>query len=70
MLHPTPIPNTGRGANIRRSVRRAANMNDEAELTIAAVEPEADGIFSRTAIEVIDEQGLYLLSHDSSMTSR
>ncbi len=42
----------------------------EVDLILRAVEPEADGILGLTAVEVIDEQGLYLLSHDSSKTSR
>jgi len=42
----------------------------QVDLILRAVEPEADGTLSFTAVEVIDEQGLYLLSHDSSITSR
>src|SRR5689334_1820463 len=42
----------------------------QVDLILRAVELEADGTLSRTAIKIIDEQGLYLLSHNSSITSR
>jgi hypothetical protein len=36
----------------------------QVDLILRAVQAETDGTFSVTAVKVIDEQGLYLLSHD------
>jgi hypothetical protein len=38
----------------------------QVDLILGAVQPEADGTFGGAAVEVIDEQGLDLLSHGSS----
>src|SRR5207249_851505 len=35
----------------------------QVDLILGAVQPEADGTLGDAAVEVIDEQGLYLLSH-------
>jgi hypothetical protein len=37
------------------------------DLVLCAVQPEADGTFGVTAVKVIDEQGLYFLSHGRSI---
>jgi hypothetical protein len=36
----------------------------QADLVPGAVRPDADGAFDLAAIKVIDQQDLYLLSHD------
>jgi hypothetical protein len=38
------------------------------DLVLGAVQSEADSVFSLTAIEIIDEQGLYLLGHGFSIS--
>jgi hypothetical protein len=38
-------------------------LSVQVNLILAAVQPEPDGAFGLAAIEVVDEQGLYLLSH-------
>jgi hypothetical protein len=40
----------------------------QVDLMLRAVEPEADGALGLAAVEVIDEQGLRLLSPGSSIT--
>jgi hypothetical protein len=41
----------------------------QVDLILGAVQPEPDRAFSLAAIEVVDEQGLYLLSHRYSISS-
>jgi len=35
----------------------------QVDLILGAIQPEADSPFGLAAIEVVDEQGLYLLGH-------
>ena len=47
----------------QRIPQRLGMLGVQVDLVIGAVQTEADSSFSLTAIKVIDEQGLYLLSH-------
>jgi hypothetical protein len=42
----------------------------QVDLILGAVQPEPDGALGGAAVEVIDEQGLYLLSHGRPGSSR
>src|SRR5579864_2931647 len=42
-------------------------LSVQVDLVLCAVQPEPDGSFGSTAVNVIDEQGLYLLSHGRSI---
>jgi hypothetical protein len=39
----------------------------QVDLILRAIQPEADRTFSGAAVDVIDEQGLYLLGHGCSI---
>jgi hypothetical protein len=41
----------------------------QVDLVFRAVQAETDGSFGGTAVKVIDEQGLYLLSHERPVLS-
>jgi hypothetical protein len=50
--------------------QRLGMLGVQVDLVLGAVQTEADSAFSLTAIEVIDEQDLYLLGHRFSIFSR
>jgi hypothetical protein len=41
----------------------------QVDLILGAVQPEPDRAFGLAAIEVVDEQGLYLMGHRCSISS-
>ncbi len=43
-------------------------LGAQVDLILGVVQCEADGTFGLTAIKVVDEQGLYLLSHRCSIS--
>ena len=51
----------------QRIPQRLGMLGVQVDLVFGAVQAEADSAFSLTAIEVIDEQGLYLLGHRFSI---
>jgi hypothetical protein len=56
---------TPRGVNIpgQRLPQRLGVLCVQVDLVLGAIEGKADGSLCLTSIDVIDEQGLYLLSH-------
>ena len=59
-----------RGLHIARQrvSQRLGMLGVQVDLVVGAVQAEADGAVSLTAVEVIDEQGLYLLGHRFSIS--
>src|SRR6266566_3343881 len=56
----------------QRIPQRLSVLSVQVDLILGAIQPEADSALSLAAIEVVDEQGLYLLHHRcflSSLTS-
>src|SRR2546429_5706579 len=56
----------------QRIPQRLSVLSVQVDLILGAIQPEADSALSLAAIEVVDEQGLYLLRHRcflSSLTS-
>src|SRR6266568_1311094 len=74
---PTPAPGRPSGASScppgsshitrQRGPQRLGMFRAQVDLVLRTVQPEPDSTFSLTAIKVIDEQGLYLLSHGCSV---
>jgi hypothetical protein len=60
---PTSSPHIAR----QRVSQRFGMLRAQVNLIFRAVQPEADGTFSVTAVKVIDEHGLYLLGHGCSI---
>jgi len=59
-----PPPARRAAATQRASVSRSARHADgQVDLGPGAARPEADGAFALTAVKVIDQQNVYLLSH-------
>ena len=52
------------------SPQRPGLPGGQVDLEPGAVQPEADGAFGLTAIKVIDQQSLYLLSQATAVLSR
>ena len=59
-----PPPGPPRRPHIARQrvPQRLGVLSGQVDLILGAVQPEADSTFSLAAIQVIDEQDLYLLS--------
>src|SRR5580704_14494154 len=72
---PRTAPGPPRGLYIARQriPQRLGMLGGQVDLILGAVQPEADRAVSRAAIQVIDQQNLYLLGHRcflSSLTSQ
>ena len=51
----------------QRIPQRLGMLGVQVDLVLGAVQTEADSAFSLTAIEIIDQQSLYLLGHGFSI---
>jgi hypothetical protein len=54
---------TAPGPSLGREGQRLGMLGVQIDLILGTVQPETDSTFSLAAVEVVDEQGLYLLSH-------